>query len=65
MKILKNRLENELNIRTEKNYPIQGIEFIDIMPLCILYIIYYVVHYSKFFGTYVFINACVSSERKE
>ena len=35
MKILKNRLENELNIRTEKNYPIQGIEFIDIMPLCI------------------------------
>ena len=35
MKILKNKLKNELNIRTEKNYPIKGIEFIDIMPLII------------------------------
>lgn len=33
MKILKNELKSELNIRTEKNYPIQGIEFIDITPL--------------------------------
>lgn len=35
MKILKNRLKNELNIRTQKNYPIKGVEFIDIMPLII------------------------------
>lgn len=33
MKILKNILKNELNIRTQKNYPIEGIEFIDITPL--------------------------------
>lgn len=33
MKIIKNVLKNELNIRTEKNYPIEGIEFIDITPL--------------------------------
>jgi adenine phosphoribosyltransferase len=33
MKILKNNLENKLNIRTEKNFPIEGIEFIDITPL--------------------------------
>ena len=33
MKIIKNILKNELNIRTEKNYPIEGVEFIDIMPL--------------------------------
>ena len=35
MKILENKLKNELNIRTEKNYPIEGVEFIDIMPLII------------------------------
>ena len=35
MKILKNSLVNELNIRTEKDYPIKGIEFIDITPLII------------------------------
>ena len=35
LKILRNELKNELNIRTEKDYPIKGIEFIDIMPLCI------------------------------
>ena len=35
MKILRNKLKSELNIRTEKNYPIKGIEFIDIMPLII------------------------------
>lgn len=33
MKILKNKLKNELNIRTEQNFPIKGIEFIDINPL--------------------------------
>ena len=33
MKVLKNELQNELNIRTEKDYPIKGVEFIDIMPL--------------------------------
>lgn len=33
MKILKNVLKNSLNIRTEKDYPIKGIEFIDITPL--------------------------------
>lgn len=33
MKILKNVLKSPLNIRTEKNYPIEGIEFIDINPL--------------------------------
>lgn len=33
MKILKNVLKSELNIRTEKDYPIEGIEFIDITPL--------------------------------
>ena len=35
MKILKNELKNELNIRTEKDFPKKGIEFIDIMPLII------------------------------
>lgn len=35
MKILRNKLKNELNIRTQKNYPIKGVEFIDIMPLII------------------------------
>ena len=35
MKILKNVLKNELNLRTEKDYPIKGIEFIDITPLII------------------------------
>ena len=33
MKILKNELKSPLNIRTEKDYPIKGIEFIDINPL--------------------------------
>lgn len=35
MKILKNKLKNELKIRTEKDYPMEGIEFIDITPLII------------------------------
>lgn len=35
MKILKNELKNQLNIRTEKDFPQRGIEFIDIMPLII------------------------------
>ena len=35
MKILKNELKRELNIRTEKDFPKKGIEFIDIMPLII------------------------------
>lgn len=33
MKILKNLLKAELNIRAEKDFPIKGVEFIDIMPL--------------------------------
>ncbi len=33
MKIIRNVLKNELNVRTERNYPIEGIEFIDITPL--------------------------------
>ncbi|MCH5166292.1 MAG: adenine phosphoribosyltransferase [Erysipelotrichales bacterium] len=33
MKILKNDLQNELNLRTEKDYPVKGVEFIDITPL--------------------------------
>ncbi|MBP5679065.1 MAG: adenine phosphoribosyltransferase [Bacilli bacterium] len=33
MKILKNRMKNKLNIRTEKDFPKKGIEFIDITPL--------------------------------
>ena len=33
MKILRNNLKSELNIRTQKDYPIKGIEFIDITPL--------------------------------
>ena len=35
MKILKNNLNCELNIRTEKDFPRKGIEFIDITPLII------------------------------
>ena len=35
MKIIRNELKNELNIRTEKDYPVKGIEFIDITPLFI------------------------------
>ena len=33
MKIIKNKLNNKLNIRTEKDFPIKGVEFIDITPL--------------------------------
>ena len=33
MKILKNNLESELKIRTQKDYPIKDVEFIDITPL--------------------------------
>ena len=33
MNIVRNVLKNELNIRTEKDFPIKGIEFIDITPL--------------------------------
>ena len=35
MKVLKNNLKSKLNIRTEMNFPIQGIEFIDINPMLI------------------------------
>ena len=35
MKIIRNTLKNNLNIRTQKDYPIKGIEFIDITPLFI------------------------------
>ena len=33
MTILKNTLKNELNLRTQKDYPKKGVEFIDITPL--------------------------------
>ncbi len=33
MKILKNRLKSDLNIRTEMDFPTKGIEFVDINPL--------------------------------
>ncbi len=33
MKIIKNKLENNLPIRTVKDFPIKGVEFIDITPL--------------------------------
>ena len=33
MKVLRNKLVNNLNIRLENDFPIEGIEFIDIMPL--------------------------------
>ena len=33
MKIIKNTLKNKLKIRTENDFPIKGIEFIDITPL--------------------------------
>lgn len=33
MKILKNNLTNQLNLRTEKDFPVKGVEFIDITPL--------------------------------
>ena len=33
MKILRNELSNELNLRTQRDFPKDGIEFIDITPL--------------------------------
>lgn len=33
MKIIKSKLKSELNIRTQRDYPIEGVEFIDITPL--------------------------------
>ena len=33
MKIIRNALKSELNLRTEKDFPTKGIEFIDINPL--------------------------------
>ena len=33
MKILKNLLENDNCIRTEKDFPIKGMEYLDIVPL--------------------------------
>jgi len=33
MKIIRNDLKNDLNIRTEKDFPVKGVEFIDITPL--------------------------------
>lgn len=35
MKILRNTLDNELNVRIEKDFPIKGVDFIDINPLII------------------------------
>jgi len=33
MKVLNNKLKTKINIRTEMDYPVKGIEFIDITPL--------------------------------
>jgi len=33
MKILNNKLKSNLNLRTQMNFPVEGIEFIDITPL--------------------------------
>lgn len=33
MKLVRSRINKELNVRTQKDYPVEGIEFIDIMPL--------------------------------
>lgn len=33
MEVLKNNLKSNLNIRTENNYPTEGVEFVDITPL--------------------------------
>ena len=33
MKILKNSLKSDLNLRTQNNFPVKGVEFIDITPL--------------------------------
>ncbi len=35
MKIIRNTLKSELNLRTEKDYPTKGIEFVDVNPLVI------------------------------
>lgn len=35
MKIIKNSLTNELNLRVEENFPVKGVDFIDINPLII------------------------------
>ena len=35
MKIIRNTLKSELNLRTEMDYPTKGIEFIDVNPLVI------------------------------
>ncbi len=33
MRILRNTLKNDLNLRTQNDFPIKGVEFIDITPL--------------------------------
>lgn len=33
MKILKNQLKSKLNLRTQMDFPVKGVEFIDINPL--------------------------------
>ena len=35
MKILNNKLKSSINLRTENDFPVKGIEFIDITPLII------------------------------
>ena len=35
MKVINNKLKNSLNIRTEMDFPVKGVEFIDITPLII------------------------------
>ena len=33
MKIISSKINKDLNLRTQKDFPVEGIEFIDIMPL--------------------------------
>ena len=35
MKILRNVLKSDVNLRTKQDFPVKGIEFIDINPLII------------------------------
>ncbi len=35
MKVLKNELKNELNLRTQQDFPVKGVNFIDVVPLFI------------------------------
>lgn len=35
MKVLKHELKNELNLRTQQDFPVKGVNFIDVVPLFI------------------------------